>query len=96
MKPPFIQSRISGEGSYTVSVKLNTTTGLFSYGAVDTAAVNACFNGDCSLPPEAAVVSHCYSSVSVFTIDYTAPNHPQTDRVRNALDSLVLFKNPLA
>lgn len=67
----------------------NSTTGLFSYGSTVAAGVNACINGDCSLPGETNVVSSgCFSSVSVFTVDYHAPN-PGSEDVRRLVEPLV-------
>lgn len=72
---------------------LNETTGLFDYGiatAAQSRGANACINGDCSLPGETVVVdSGCYSSISVFTLDYDAPNCAGSANVRPLLQPLV-------
>ena len=69
------------------------TTGLFSYGSVVSAGANTCINGDCSLPGETDVVnSGCFSSVSVFTVDYDAPN-PGSRKVRKVFEPLVKYQN---
>lgn len=72
---------------------LNETTGLFDYGiatAAQSRGANACINGDCSLLGETVVVdSGCYSSISVFTLDYDAPNCAGSANVRPLLQPLV-------
>ena len=76
---------------------LNEITGLFDYGTATTAqsrGANVCINGDCSLPGETvAVDSGCYSSVSVFTVDYDAPKCAGSANVRPLLQPLVQFQN---
>ncbi|EFX02272.1 acid phosphatase [Grosmannia clavigera kw1407] len=77
VNPPFVLTRMSGGADVDKAV-YNATTGLFHYGDLDEAGsgVNACINGDCSLPGETDVVSGhgaCQASVSVFTVDYDAP-----------------------
>lgn len=90
--PPFIQTRMTGGAEVDTAV-FNSTTGLFSYGSIVAAGVNACVNGDCSLPGETNVVSSgCFSSVSVFTVDYDAPN-PGSRNLRGLLEPLVRYQN---
>ena len=72
---------------------LNETIGMFDYGiatAAQSRGANVCTNGDCSLPGETVVVdSGCYSSISVFTVDYDAPNCTGSANVRPLLQPLV-------
>lgn len=90
--PPFIQTRMTGGAEVDTAV-LDPATGLFSYGSIVSAGANTCINGDCSLPGETTVVgSGCFSSVSVFTVDYDAPN-PGSKRVRKVLEPLVRYQN---
>ena len=80
-------------GAEVDTAVLNPATGLFSYGSIVPAGANTCVNGDCSLPGETTVVgSGCFSSVSVFTVDYDAPN-PGSKKVRKLLEPLVKYQN---
>ena len=92
ISPPFIQSRLTG-GAFTDTAVYNETRGTFTYGNLDTPALNRCINGDCSLPGETDVVdSGCYSSVSVFTIDYDAPLGADQANIRGELQPLVAYQ----
>ncbi|KAF2091702.1 5'/3'-nucleotidase sure [Saccharata proteae CBS 121410] len=89
LSPPFIQTRLTG-GADTDSAVYNETTKLFTYGDYVGAGVNACINGDCSLPGETDVAdSGCMSTVSVFTVDYDAPVGNATASVQQKLFPLV-------
>ena len=94
--PPFIQTRMTGGADVDTAV-LNTTTQLFDYGtatAEQSIGANTCINGDCSLPGETVVVgSGCFSSVTVFTVDYDAPVGHKTSTVRKDLEPLVKYQN---
>ena len=88
--PKFYQTRLTG-GALTDAAVFNATSGTFTYANYLGTGLNACINGDCSLPGETTVVnSGCQSSVSVFTIDYDAPSTGNTTNVRKALEPLVL------
>lgn len=92
--PPFVQTRFGG-GAFTDSAVYNVTKGTFTYGNYVGAGVNRCINGNCALPGETAVVGDgCYSSVSVFTVDYDAPKGADQAGVREALTPLVAYQNP--
>ena len=81
-------------GAEVDTAVFNKTTGLFTYGSVEPAGLNTCINGDCSLPGETNVVdSGCYSSVTVFTVDYDAPNCGGAKHVRPLLEPLVKYQN---
>lgn len=90
--PPFIHSRLTG-GAVVDSAVYNETTGLFSYGDLVAEGTNQCINGDCSLPGETDVVESCQSSVSVFTVDYDAPNCAGSKDIRDMLSPLVQVAN---
>ena len=93
IKPPFIHTRLSGGAQITQAV-FNDATKLFNFGATDSAGLNTCINGDCRLPGETTVLtSGCYSTVSVFTVDYDAPS-PNGERVRSLLEPLVTYQRP--
>ena len=93
VKPPFIQTRMTGGADVDKAV-YNPSTGLFTYADVSTPGINACINGDCSLPGETNVVNGgCFSSVTVFTVDYDAPNCAGSKNVRPLLEPLVKYQN---
>ena len=93
VNPPFFQTRMTGGAEVDTAV-FNASTGLFSYGSVTPAGANTCINGDCSLPGETNVVdSGCFSSVTVFTVDYDAPNCAGSANVRPLLQPLVQYQN---
>jgi 5'-nucleotidase len=92
--PPFVQTRLSG-GAFTDSAVYNATKGTFTYGNYVGSGVNRCISGNCALPGETDVVGDgCYSSVSVFTVDYDAPRGADQASVREALTPLVVYENP--
>jgi 5'-nucleotidase len=93
INPPFIQTRLTG-GAVVDGAVRNNVTGLFTWSNVVADGVNACINGDCTLPGETAVLaSGCYSSVSVFTTDYDAPSCQGSAPVRTQLSPLVQLFN---
>lgn len=93
VKPPFFQTRMTGGAEVDTAV-LNEKTGLFSYGSVTPAGANTCINGDCSLSGETNVVdSGCFSSVTVFTVDYDAPSCGGAKHIRPLLEPLVKYQN---
>ncbi|OAL20175.1 hypothetical protein AYO22_09147 [Fonsecaea multimorphosa] len=94
VNPPFIQTRLGG-GATTDKAVYNATTGLFTYANLITDGNNVCINGNCALPGETPVVDNgCYGAVSVFSIDYDAPQGPAQHGIRAALQPLVAYENP--
>lgn len=92
--PPFVQTRLTG-GAFTDSAVYNATSKTFTYGNSLGSGVNRCINGNCALPGETTVVGDgCYSSVSVFTVDYDAPIGSDQGGVRTALEPLVVYESP--
>lgn len=88
VKPPFVQTRLTGGADYD-QANYNATTGLFTYSNIVPPGGNVCINGDCSLPGETVVVTgNCRSSISVFTVDYDAPNGSNQNNIRQRLSSL--------
>ncbi|EMD00228.1 hypothetical protein BAUCODRAFT_83963, partial [Baudoinia panamericana UAMH 10762] len=75
VNPTFYQTRLTGGATYDQAV-FNNNTGLFNYAnVVPVGGGNTCINGDCSLPGETTILNMgCFASVSVFTVDYDAPN----------------------
>lgn len=93
VNPPFLQTRMTGGAEVDTAV-LNEKTGLFSYGSVEPAGLNTCINGDCTLPGETNVVDcGCFSSVTVFTVDYDAPSCGDAKSVRPLLEPFVKYQN---
>ncbi|KAF9741637.1 hypothetical protein PMIN06_010556 [Paraphaeosphaeria minitans] len=80
--PPVVKSRLTGEAETDAAV-YDEDKKTFTWGNVRplAAGVNACYNGDCSLPGETYVLANGGISVSVFTIDYDAPSVPYTEMV---------------
>jgi len=93
VKPPFYQTRMTGGAGVDTAV-FNESTGLFKYGSIVSAGLNTCINGDCSLPGETNVVdSGCFTAVTVFTVDYDAPDCVGSANVRPLLQPLVQYQN---
>ncbi|KAF2454868.1 survival protein sure-like phosphatase/nucleotidase [Lineolata rhizophorae] len=91
--PPFVQTRLTGSAITDIAAQEDESSSeppVFHYESIYSDAVNECINGDCDLPGETAVVEDsCTSSVSVFTIDYDAPDTHVTKGVWNKLKPLV-------
>ena len=88
--PPFVQTRMTGGAAVDRAVQ-DPETGLFDWENIYEDGVNACINGDCSLPGETNVIKGCAISVSVFTTDYDAPNCAGSAVVRNLFEPLVEY-----
>lgn len=94
VQPEFYHTRFTGGALTDIAVR-NATTGVFRYAEIWTEGVNACINGDCSLPGETEIVdSGCYGAVSTFTIDYSAPSGEADSAVRGKLSDVVLSGMP--
>ncbi|MCJ1268335.1 hypothetical protein MMC22_008223 [Lobaria immixta] len=92
VSPPFIQTRMTGDGATVDYAAFNASTQLFTYRNITPRGVNTCINGDCSLPGETRIVNGgCQSSVTVFTIDYDAPTCRGSKHVRPLLRPLVKY-----
>ena len=92
--PPFLQTRLTG-GALIDKAVFNESSKVFTYKEEEAPGLNKCINGDCKLPGETTVVEGgCYTSVSVFTVDYDAPNSRDTKKVRASLEPLVEYKKP--
>lgn len=93
VKPPFIQTRMSGGATYDKAV-YDETSGLFTYANIVPPGGNTCIHGDCDLPGETEVLdSGCKSSVSVFTVDYDAPVGGKQSAIRSRLEPLVKYEH---
>lgn len=68
---------------------------MFKYAEILSDGLNTCVNGDCGLPGETEVVdSGCYGSVSVFTVDYSAPSGSEDSAVREKVAGIAAFGVP--
>lgn len=92
--PPVIKSRLTGNANTDVAV-YNETTGLFDWENIDpvAAGINAAINGDVSLPGETWVVAGGGVSVSVFTMDFDAPETKYTELVFGKVQGLIGKEN---
>lgn len=88
--PPVLKTRLTGNANTDVAV-YNETTGLFDWENIDpvAAGINAAYNGDTSLPGETWVVAGGGISVSVFTMDYDAPENKYTELVFGKMEGLI-------
>lgn len=93
INPPFILTRLTG-GAFVDGAAYNNVTKTFTFKNVLSPGTNQCINGDCSLPGETDILATgCQSAVSVFTVDYDAPNCNNAVQVRSLLSSLVQSAN---
>lgn len=77
--PKFVFSRLTGQDVLIPGLAYNSTSNLFAWEYKNgTAATANGLHGDVTLPSEDTVLaSGCYSSLSAFSIDYTAPTLEQ-------------------
>jgi 5'-nucleotidase len=87
--PPVVQTRMTGDAD-TNYAKWDPETGTFTWENILplAAGVNACLNGDCSLPGETFVVSQNKVSVSYYIVDYDAPTTWNTKDLEKRLKPL--------
>lgn len=87
--PKIYQTRMTGNAHVNEAV-WDAKKGTFTWANIKpyAAGVNACINGDCSLPGETYVVENGGVSVSVYTVDYTAPQTPHTERIMERIKPL--------
>lgn len=87
--PPVVKTRLTGNANTDKAV-YNATTGLFDWANLDpvAAGINAAYNGDTSLPGETWVVAGGGVSVSLFTMDFSAPENKYTELVLGKMESL--------
>lgn len=89
--PPFVFSRLTGQKVSIPAIKYNATTNLFQGSSIHgTAATANEYNGIFGLPNENLVIdSGCYSSISAFSVDYTAPTQ-QSYEVKGLIQDLLV------
>ncbi|KAJ4257969.1 hypothetical protein NW762_008106 [Fusarium torreyae] len=89
-EPDFVQTRFTGNAHVNEAV-LDPKQGTFTWANIKpyAAGVNACINGDCSLPGETYVVENGKASVSFYTVDYTAPSTGYTRSLIGRVASII-------
>lgn len=88
-EPEIVRTRMTGNSHVNEAV-WDPKKGIFTWANIKpyAAGVNTCVNGDCSLPGETYVVENGGISVSVYTIDYTAPSTEYTKSIMSRLEPL--------
>ncbi|KAJ4004803.1 hypothetical protein NW752_009531 [Fusarium irregulare] len=88
--PEFVQTRFTGNAHVNEAV-LDPEKGTFTWANIKpyAAGVNACINGNCSLPGETYVVENGKASVSFYTIDYTSPETEYTEELIDRVASFI-------
>lgn len=89
----FVQTRMTGNAHVNEAV-LNATKGTFTWANIKpyAAGVNTCVNGDCSMLGETYVVENGAVSISLYTIDYTAPSTVKTESIMQRILKLAAWK----
>lgn len=85
---PVIQTRMTGHAETDEAVANPNKPGTFTWGNYRplAAGVNRCLNGDCRLPGETYVVNGLgVVSLSLYTVDYSAPEGRDTKAVERML-----------
>lgn len=85
----YVQTRMTGNAHVNEAV-LDPDEGTFTWANIKpyAAGVNSCINGDCSMEGETYVVEHGDVSISLYTIDYTAPSTRSTKGIMERLEPL--------
>ncbi|KAH7123228.1 survival protein sure-like phosphatase/nucleotidase [Dactylonectria estremocensis] len=88
-KLKYVQTRMTGNAHVNEAV-LNSSKGTFTWANIKpyAAGVNTCVNGDCSMLGETYVVENGGVSISLYTIDYTAPTTVKTESIMKRLTKL--------
>lgn len=90
--PPFVFSRVTGQGVAIAALKYNESSNLFQSSSISqgTVATDTKYNGILSLPNENTVIkTGCYTPISAFSVDYTAPIQ-QSDEVHGLISDLLV------
>ncbi|KAF4445628.1 5 3 -nucleotidase [Fusarium albosuccineum] len=89
-KPKFVQTRFTGNAHVNEAV-LDPEKGTFTWANIKpyAAGVNACINGDCSMPGETYIVENGKASVSFYTVDHTAPTTSYTQSLIKRVASII-------
>ncbi|KAH7230355.1 hypothetical protein NW759_016201 [Fusarium solani] len=88
--PEFVQTRFTGNAHVNEAV-LDPKKGTFTWANIKpyAAGVNACINGNCSLPGETYIVENGGASVSLYTVDHTAPSTSYTQSLMKRVASVI-------
>ena len=89
-KLKYVQTRMTGQAEVDEAVMEDPDKVVFTWANIRplAAGINACINGDCSLMDETYAVGQGDISISVYTVDYTAPTGPNTKSVMSKVSSL--------
>lgn len=92
-KLEFVQTRMTGNAHVNEAV-LDDEEGTFTWANIKpyAAGVNTCVNGDCSLEGETYVVENGAVSISLYTVDYTAPTTRATKSIMERIKPLASWK----
>ncbi|KAK8244882.1 5'/3'-nucleotidase sure [Phyllosticta capitalensis] len=87
--PPFIRTRMTG-GAYSTKAIYDNSSGTFSGENILGVGLNTCINGNCSLRGETDVaLKGCETAVTIFSVDYDAPDGAETSKIEERLRPLV-------
>ncbi|KAF5020327.1 hypothetical protein F66182_7633 [Fusarium sp. NRRL 66182] len=88
--PELVHTRFTGNAHVNEAV-LDPEKGTFTWANIKpyAAGVNACINGDCSLPGETYIVENGATSVSFYTVDHTAPRTPYTQSLTKRVEAII-------
>lgn len=85
----FVQTRMTGNAHVNEAV-WDSDESTFTWANIKpyAAGVNTCLNGDCSMEGETYVVENGGVSISLYTIDYTAPTNAKTRSIIERLEGI--------
>lgn len=88
-EPKIVRTRMTGNAQVNEAA-WNATKGTFTWANLKpyAAGINQCVHGDCKLPGETYVVENGGISVSIYTVDYTAPANEYSSSIMNRLEPM--------
>jgi 5'-nucleotidase len=89
----YVQTRMTGSAHVNEAV-LDPKKGIFTWENIKpyAAGVNTCVNGNCAMEGETHAVENGAVSISVYTVDYTAPTTRNTKNIMERLKPLAGWK----
>ena len=89
----YIQTRMTGNAHVNEAV-LDPKKGTFTWENIKPyqAGVNTCVNGDCTMEGETYAVENGAVSISLYTIDYTAPTTRKTKTIMERIKPFAPWK----
>ncbi|KAK5994804.1 Acid phosphatase [Cladobotryum mycophilum] len=89
VEPPIVHTRMTGNAEVNEAV-WHADKGVFTWGNLRpyAAGINACINGDCSLPGETYAQANGAVTISIYTVDYDAPNSEYTKSITERIKPL--------